>query len=278
MKRRIILVANDGSCVTIQTNDIENSIFSKTCEFYMRQYNSLSVQDNELTVEAIGNIFKFTYKSDTERANLVNAIFQDFIIEQYNEIHPNGKEIVDVGANNGTTSIYFASRGSTKVYALEPDKNLYNQLCQNVELNNLKNTIFPINIAYPPDFVPDLDLDLATQVKRFSPKQSLVKYIEKQLDVHIGNNLALKMDCEGCEYFLLNAHESDLNYFSEIIVEYHYGYSELLDKFRSLGFVVTILSGPFYSNHLANYDFRTSSQKEPMYYGILYAKRKDSAT
>ena len=46
----------------------------------------------------------------------------------------------------------------------------------------------------------------------------------------------LKMDCEGCEYdSILNTDDEILKKFSTIILEYHYGYQNLVEKLETTG-------------------------------------------
>jgi hypothetical protein len=52
------------------------------------------------------------------------------------------------------------------------------------------------------------------------------------------NDAILKMDCEGCEYSLLNEDNNTLGKFSMIQIEYHYGYEKLKQKLEDSGFVV----------------------------------------
>ena len=49
---------------------------------------------------------------------------------------------------------------------------------------------------------------------------------------------SLKMDCEGCEYNILETPENILGTFQEIIIEYHYGYTNLKEKLEKAGFRV----------------------------------------
>ncbi|MEM4058710.1 MAG: FkbM family methyltransferase [Thermoplasmata archaeon] len=48
----------------------------------------------------------------------------------------------------------------------------------------------------------------------------------------------LKMDCEGCEYNLLNETNETIRKFSMAQIEYHYDYEKLVDKLRKCGYNV----------------------------------------
>ena len=46
------------------------------------------------------------------------------------------------------------------------------------------------------------------------------------------------MDCEGCEYNLVNEDKDVLDRFSQMQIEYHYGPKKLVEKLRNSGFDV----------------------------------------
>jgi len=50
-------------------------------------------------------------------------------------------------------------------------------------------------------------------------------------------NATLKIDCEGCEYeaFMCSDNET-LRKFDEIMIEYHYGYKNIVEKLKKIGF------------------------------------------
>ena len=60
----------------------------------------------------------------------------DFLLQLIN----NETIVVDIGANIGAMTLPFASKAK-KVYVMEPHPTLYNMLCGNIALNDLKNVI-----------------------------------------------------------------------------------------------------------------------------------------
>eukprot|EP00434_Breviolum_minutum_P026760 symbB.v1.2.023652.t1/scaffold2175.1/size86943/7 len=135
---------------------------------------------------------------------------------------------VDVGANLGMTSINIASRlRSSRVIALEPNPVLFRVLQWNIRVNNVTN-VWPLNIALsqegsgqcsPADglladcttikvgknhragFIhPEAsckELEACFQVPAWSLK-NVMKHLNLQRIHH------LKLNCEGCEYHVLN--------------------------------------------------------------------------
>jgi len=79
-------------------------------------------------------------------------------------------------------------------------------------------------------------------------------------------NAALKVDCEGYEYdLILSASDEALKTFEQIIMEYHYGYRNLVNRLRQAEFNVK------YS--LPKYSYNTEAEDSNMYSGLIYAKK-----
>jgi len=74
----------------------------------------------------------------------------------------------------------------------------------------------------------------------------------------------LKMDCEGCEYeAILSEDDSVLRTFKEMVVEYHYGYRNLVEKLRRAGFKVRWTK--------PRYSFIAGAGNPHMFVGLIYA-------
>jgi predicted methyltransferase len=52
----------------------------------------------------------------------------------YGGLQYQGKTVLDVGADVGSTADYFLQKGAACVYAIEGDQRLFNRLCQNIQL------------------------------------------------------------------------------------------------------------------------------------------------
>ena len=75
-----------------------------------------------------------------------NGVWEPEIIEVYESIIQPHYIIIDIGAHMGFHTINFARNGS-QVYAFEPQKRLYNQICGNIFLNELNEKITCFNIG-----------------------------------------------------------------------------------------------------------------------------------
>jgi predicted nicotinamide N-methyase len=177
------------------------------------------------------------------------------------------KEVIDIGANIGESSIYFAIGGAEQVIAVEPDRINYDYAVKNIEINGYSRKIKLILAACgSKDIVSENELQfltLKTLIKKYcsSPK-------------------ILKVDCEGCEYdLILNASIDDLSKFSHIQIEYHFGYQNLKTRLEECGFEVTCTKPSFFAplnkTRLTRLVLDGNvSQSNKMFIGWLYATAK----
>jgi len=138
------------------------------------------------------------------------------------------KNVLDIGAFIGDSSIYFILKGAKKVYAIEPHPNAYKEMIENIKLNNMEDKISPINmgISYNSDYVIINIKDTPLVISKFFnsnntgikvPAGKLSDIIEKyNIDAQV-----LKMDCEGCEYDIILKDYDTIKEFDEIGFEYH---------------------------------------------------------
>jgi FkbM family methyltransferase len=87
--------------------------------------------------------------------------FSEGEVAIFDKIIQPGMVVADVGANFGAFTIFFAKKAA-KVYAIEPQRMVYNALCGTVALNALWNVV-PVNAAVGATHgtiqVPELALD-----------------------------------------------------------------------------------------------------------------------
>lgn len=184
---------------------------------------------------------------------------------EYKDLNFKDEIVIDIGANTGATSIYFALNGAKKVYAIEPMPKTYSILVKNIEINGLEEKCIPLNIGIGKRSILKVNPDtsgLGATIEKASkiPKNLIPKTVEIKSLSDLINDLNLKscvikLDCEGCEYdALLDLNNETFSHIKEIILEYHHGNKNLIRYLNDMGYNVIFKS----------YGYRV---------GILYAKR-----
>jgi len=219
-----------------------------------------------------------------EGDNVLRNVFEVFFSEAYAPLDCRGKTVVDVGANIGDTAIYFALKGAKHVFAVEPFHNLFTDGKRNVESNGLADQVTIINCAMSSeDGMTLVDRNIRADVySRFeiaektgpplagqpSPELSSVPVLSLRSFVqkYRISDAALKLDCEGEEYaIILNSDTETLRKFSDMIIEFHYGYVDLAKKLESAGFSVKMICAPY---------FHSVYKNRPCLVGMFHAIRR----
>ena len=195
-----------------------------------------------------------------------------FIEEEYKFLNAKNRVVVDIGASIGDSPIYFALNGATMVIGLEPYPYTYNFGIKNIKENKLDDKIIFLNAGYGPDREIFLDENkISNEEMDLQPsergKKLSIYSLKTIVDKFNIDKAVLKMDCEGCEYNLVNEDEKVLKRFSQIQIEYHYGPEKLVEKLRSLGFSVK------YSEPKKHFD--PYSKNPHMLLGDIYASNLD---
>ncbi len=141
----------------------------------------------------------------------LHVIDEVFLIQSYGKPKLSGRPVIDVGCSYCDSAIYFLSCGAIHVYGYDPNMERYKLGLENIINNNLYNLI-------------TLHNEVAT-----SPKiNELIR--EKKL-----HDAFLKIDCEGCEYELIEG--LNLSHITDIALEYHHGAKPLIDILKRNGFM-----------------------------------------
>jgi len=173
------------------------------------------------------------------------SVFEIIDEHAYDNIDVYGRDVVDIGANVGDSSIYFALKGARKVVGVEPLPNVYARAIENVKLNHLEGKIFLINAALGSKS-GKLKVPCNTSTYRSSIFSTLRTNGECEVPIvtlsevmkQITEPYLLKMDCEGCEFdIILNDYEH-VKMFEKLLMEYHaritgIEYTKLVDKLSS---------------------------------------------
>ena len=188
-----------------------------------------------------------------------------FFEEVYKMFPAKDQTIIDVGANIGDSSIYFALKGAKKIIAIEPFPANYELAKKNIELNNLQK-IIDIDLAGCSNKSGFLTVDNkksgggASLTSSITGTKIPLFSLENILKQNNLDSAILKMDCEGCEYdSILKTDNEIMRKFSTIIIEYHYGYQNLVEKLESCGFQVEKTSPMYYSHYHIGYIYATKN-------------------
>lgn len=185
--------------------------------------NLIKQLDNEIIT--INNI-KYINKN-------ISVLFEKLFEDPYDLIDFNNRYVIDIGANIGDTALEFANKGSKKVWAFEPLKPIFDVAVYNVNLNeNFKDTVNIYNEAISGK---RRKLTLyyggsnSTDANTFKEAEHYYEIETMTIDDIIDKyNIipdVLKLDCEGCEYSIIN--NSDLSNFNDIILEYHVIFTDI---------------------------------------------------
>jgi FkbM family methyltransferase len=194
------------------------------------------VDDNTVLLPH-GLRFKFSNQDPSTLSHIYEAFFE----EAYRLLDVNNKTVLDVGASIGDTAIYFASKGALRVYAYEPNKEIFSYLLENVKINNMEDKVVPLNIA-----IASKQGKMCLLPETWSGRS----HVSREKDEHgywVDAELLplnadiLKMDCEGCEYdVLLNMSPGSMR-FQEIMLEFHGDCRALIRTMLQEGYTTKIV-------------------------------------
>ena len=248
-----------------------------------------------LEAQSIANGFKNSFEIDSDLFIIINKeipkikllgwngngdVFGVFFDQYLLKLSIKDNDVVDIGANIGDSSIYFAIKNAKRIIALEPLPKNYEIAKKNIEINNLghkielilagcgeKNEVIKCNSK---DMGIDVFLNKNVETKNTVeiPMITLAEILKRY---NLSDSCILKMDCEGHEYdIIISASKDTLIRFSEILIEYHYGYKNLKEKLEESGFVVNIIRP---------YTIRTPlGMHKRQFIGLLYAKNKSKSS
>jgi FkbM family methyltransferase len=164
--------------------------------------------------------------------------------------------VLDIGANIGDSSIYFAQLPFVKkVYCFEPFPITFQQSQFNFNLNaHLKEKIIPYNfgLSNKDKVLDNVNFDIKetggmTSVESDAPKKgkatiklkSVVGVFEK-ICSQTKSKIIVKCDCEGAEYEIFDALDKSgqLKRIDFCLIEYHKGMEPLVEIFLRNGFVL----------------------------------------
>ena len=246
LKKDLKLHFRDGRVVAIKS---QNEYFDfwasiEGSRYYLKAMGvKIQMGRNTVSFKHGGHTVKFWFDSKQQLANVLSLIFEQFGREQYKWLDVKGRVVVDIGANVGDTAIYFALNGAKHVYAFEPYPYSYGLARKNIKLNGLENKITLLNegvsgkggqIKIAESFKSDMNSSMRGFSRGKSIRVTTLNGIVRRFKIKNG---ALKSDCEGYEYpIFLKAGSGTLNGFDQMMIEYQYGYRNLVRKLEDEGF------------------------------------------
>lgn len=196
-------------------------------------------------------------------------LYAVFFNEEYSYLDVIGKDVIDVGMNIGDSSIYFAINGANRVIGMEPYPYAFSFAQKNIKLNNIRNIIL-LNAGYGKDGSIIVSEEVSTNSSSLIPsskgKEIPIISLKTLVNQYNLKNFVLKIDCEGCEYALLNENNEIFQCIEMIQIEYHYGYENIVNKLKSVGFDVRFTE--------PRNSYNPDAINPIMYLGYIYGQRQ----
>lgn len=188
-----------------------------------------------------------------------------------------GKTVLDVGAALGDTALLFLLAGAERVYAVEAFPSFYQLANENIASNGFSSHC-EILLSAVGGSAGILRIDenleemfgVGIQEKEIGTEVPIVTLEQLVLEKGL-SDVILKLDVEGYEYdILLNTPKKTLRVFSDMVIEYHYGYEKLTTYLKEAGYHVSYTDPqPVTMSHFFGDDAKN------MWVGNIYAKRID---
>lgn len=233
----------------------------------LKNIENSNISDLKLTTEGLS----FRYNEnlvliDPARMSDLDAVF---FREDYKFLNVTNRDVIDVGMNIGDSAIYFSINGAMRVIGLEPYPYAFSFAEKNVKLNGINN-ITLLNAGYGKDSniivaQRKFSFNGSSLINSMEGREIQIISLKSLIKKYNLKNIVIKMDCEGCEYTLLDEEDAVFEKLEMIQIEYHYGYEELVKKLKRCGFDVK------YTEPRKSYN--PYAENTHMYIGFIYAKK-----
>ena len=157
-----IFKKNKNIKVTLRTGLINDIEFENIFDYTFKNYYNIS--------NGVITLGTLKLKLKDENTDMYNGdIGAVFIKEDYKWLKAKNNVVIDIGANIGDTSIYFALNGAKKVIALEPFPYSYRMAFENTYNNGYDKKIILLNAGY------GLDSEIMVEDKLTGTGDKLIK-------------------------------------------------------------------------------------------------------
>lgn len=153
----------------------------------------------------VSSLFGFTYKIPfnyfmNQALGPIPAIAAEY------QVDVNGKVVLDIGAYIGDSALYFLSKGAIKVVAVEPVPEHFEILKLNAEGRPIIaiNAAVGCRIPYLPEMVGSPSYGVKEMKNNKNVVWLGVPVLRLTELVRMYNPEVVKIDCEGCEYFIID--------------------------------------------------------------------------
>lgn len=198
---------------------------------------------------------RFLVGDNLDGTTELHAIFDRGV---YNSLDPKGKKVLDIGAFIGDTAVWLSRGGATRVIAYEPYKPMFDLAVQNIDLNHDSSNIeicncgvgkerktVQLNVVINGCAANRIEMGKGRITKDTANTSKISIVSIKSVLERVGRVDAIKMNCEGAEYGILEAiAEQGLRDLAgnEIIVATHD-----LDEKRNSGYARELLKSCGYT-------------------------------
>ncbi len=192
--------------------------------------------------------FKEEYYDIISNALRVIAEVEDM----YGKLDVHDKVVIDIGALAGETSIYFIQKGAAKVFAFEPHPKHFKYMLDVIKVNGVSkdllvarnyglwfehDTVTVLDNVGATGLNPTMGVGNSSAIKLIvKPLHYLINDVKNSMEAIGSKFLVAKIDCEGCEYALINTECDVLTMINEYVIEIHGSPTPIVYRMKRCGF------------------------------------------
>lgn len=171
------------------------------------------------------------------------------IFREYGSLDVRGRRVLDVGGYVGDTALFFVARGASHVTVVEPVESFAKVIERAARFNGLEDKITVLRSAVCNGRLYRMDVDASPHPGSgldVGGGRACVAPCSNIDDLISGGSFDVaKIDCEGCEYYLLCVSCDMLKRIGEYVVEVHGSPTPLFNRLSECGFRWHRISGSF---------------------------------